>query len=372
MKIRQRMMVVFFFGCFLPLAIVYIIMYNVQNKNLIDAQITNDISELERNKDKIESSMEMVMQLSEQFYFDDKIKKLGLNRYGSDVPILVGYNDFDEINEYVENYYPEVDNICVYVEEGAMDKIDNKYFRLITDTIKEKNWYIRTMAFSSTPSWSYHIRVDNGKRCLRLTKVLYNSERERQGILSISLGTEVTDDLFKIPQGYAVMTLNDSELVDYNFSLTEKQFELLLKTATNGRQNSVIYIEENECTVTWSEIRPRYSMDKYTIYLIHSKNEIVKKIRGSVIVGLSPIGIGAIIMLFALQYISKWITTRIHSLNYAINTAVKDKDTVSANREIGRAKDEIWDAYENIEQLIYDMRELDRKEIGRASCRERV
>ena len=372
MKIRQRMMAVFFLGCFLPLAVVFVIMFNIQNNNLIESQISNDVSELQRSKDTIEASMEMVMQLSEHFYFDDKAQKLGLSRYGSDVPILVGYNDFDEVNEYVDNYYPEVYSICVYVDEGAMEKFDNKYFRLITDTIRQKDWYRRTVRVPSIPSWSYHIKVDTGQRCLRLTKVLYNLEGDFQGILSISLKPDVSESLFKKHTGYAIMTLNDSELVNYNFNITENQLELLIKSSEEGKNNPVIYVEENECTVTWAEVRPRYSMDKYTIYLIHSKNEITKTTKGTVIASLSPIIISAIIMFVSLLLLSKWFTARIHTLNYAINRAVKDMDTVKADKEMGRARDEIWDAYENIEQMIYDMRDLDRKALDEQIQKEQL
>ena len=378
MKIRQRMVCVFMIGSFLPMALVYVIMFNQQNQTYIDSQIESDIKELNSNSDKVTAAMELAMEFSEHIYCDSNSKKIVLKRYGTDSPLTVDNKTFGQLWDYVNSYYQDIHSICIYVNDGAVEKVDNHNFKLLTDTIKNKSWYKETVKLHGAPHWSYITSVQTSDRSLRLTRVLYDQNQEAYGVLSIGLEASLSEQFISEQNAYAIMSLNDSELVHWNFNITLNEFEYLInRTEKLNSPNVTEYYGDlrfrgDDCTISSIRILPRHSSDYYTIYLIHSNKSITKATRGRVVLGLLPLVFGGAIMLFSLLWLSKWFSKRIAALNRAMFYAVTNQDIVRAERQMGVARDEIWELYSSLEKMVRDMKEKDQEILDEKIQREQL
>ena len=88
MKLKQRMIVVYAIGCFLPLFVVFIIMFNQINGSLRATHLTEQENALNTQKEVLEASMDMAAELSSRFYFDSDTDRLALTRYADESDLM--------------------------------------------------------------------------------------------------------------------------------------------------------------------------------------------------------------------------------------------------------------------------------------------
>ena len=387
LKMRQRMFLVYAIGCFLPLILVCIFMFNSERRSLANIQTANENRKLEERKDEIEITMDHVVELSERFYFEPQSQMVGLKGVGGDSDILVDYRGFNRLSDYVAGYYKDVSSICIYVNKGTVDRVDNRNFKLITDTIREKNWYKNTVENDGRPSWSYLTNIATGRRSIRLTKILYTQKRNVAGIISISIDPALTNDIVNETDGYAVMILNGSELVHSNFDIKESEIEDIIDAADSEKND--FRFRKSKCYISSVRINPRYSQDYYDIFSIRSYDDIDSEIRGSARKMIFPIIIAIVVMAIAIILLNSWFDRRIRALGRAMHRITTDVDVEEGSTDdsssdtddrkhdrshsgtrrkrrnvdisdtgIGDARDEIWDLYNDMNKMVTNMREL--------------
>ena len=365
LKLRQRMLLVYAIGCFLPLILVTLIMFNSSRRSLSTLQINNEKNKLEEGQALIEADMHLAVELSERIYFDPKEQMIGVPVVGSAEDKLFDYRSFPELTEYVRKYYGNISGICIYVYPGTVDHVDNRYFRLITDTIQEKTWYINTMKRQGIPSWSYLTDLGTGRRSIRLTRVLYTKDYEVAGIISISIDPTLTYDFVNGLNGYAYMTLNGKELVHSNFRITDGEMKDIYDIIDRKKTEEFSFRDE-ESFLSYVRITPRYSEDYYDIIVIRTYDEIDSAIRGSAALTIIPLLGGVVVMGIAIILLNSWFSRRITALGSAMHKVV-EKDYDTAETGIGDAKDEIYDLYTDMNKMVQDMQSL-----TEAAAEERV
>ena len=359
------MLLVYAIGCFLPLILVTLIMFNSSRRSLTTMQINNEKDKLEEGQALIEADMHLAVELSERIYFDPREQMIGVPVVGSGGDKLFDYRSFPDLTEYVRKYYGNISSICIYVYPGTVDHVDNRYFRLITDTIREKKWYINTMRRPGIPSWSYLTDLGTGRRSIRLTRVLYTKEYRVAGIISISIDPTLTYDFVNGLDGYAYMTLNGDELVHSNFELKDGEMAAVYDVIEKKRTEEFNFRDENSF-LSYVRITPRYSEDYYDVIVIRPYDEIVAAIRGSAALTIIPLLGGAFVMAMAIILLNSWFSRRITALGKAMHKVV-EKDYDTAGTGIGDAKDEIYDVYTDMNKMVQDMQSL-----TEAAAEERV
>ncbi|SEF56404.1 two-component system, sensor histidine kinase YesM [Eubacterium ruminantium] len=357
LKLRQRMVFVYATGCFLPLIIVCIIMFNSSRRSLMDIQIKEEMRKLDEQKALVEATMDLAVELSDKIYFDDKNKKIGLLIAGNNQDLLVDYRGYKTLSDYLNNYYDGISSVCIYVNEGVLDRVDNRFFRLITDTIKEKQWYINTVEKSGLPNWSYLTNVATGKRSLRLTRVLYTRDKDMTGIISISIDPSITSNFIANSEGMVCMVLNDIDVVHSNYDLDGELLNRITDFSEESREGDVFKIKKEKYYLSSVRITPRYSEDFYDIFVMRSYEEIDDATKSAARKTILPIVGAVLLMLFAIFFLNSWFTKRINALGKAMHK-VTEKDYDIWDTGIGDAKDEIWDLYNDMNRMVTDMQQL--------------
>ena len=357
LKLRQRMILVYAIGCLLPLVVVCIIMFNSARNSLIDMQKKEELRKLEDEKEELENSMNLAVELSEKIYFDSETKKIGIPIAGADQDILIDFRGFKTLSDYINIYYDSISTVCIYVNEGVVDRVDNKNFRLLSDTIKDKNWYRNTVENSGLPNWSYLTNVATGRRSLRLTRVLYTRDKNMAGIISITIDPSLTNKFVDNSDELVCTALNGKDIVHANFNVDEDLLEQIIEFAQDSRKDVFFRYNDKKFYVSSVKIVPRYSEDYYEIYVMRPYEEILEMTRGAARRSVFPIIGGVIIMLLAIFFLNSWFSKRISALGKAMHN-VTEKNYDISETGIGDAKDEIWDLYNDMNKMVTDMQRL--------------
>ena len=367
LKLRQRMILVYAIGCFLPFILVVLFMFNSSRNSLIEMELSQEQQILDSGKEQIESTMDFAVEMSDRIFFDLNLQMIGILPVSGGDALMFSYRDFNELKEYVREYYGQIATISVYVEPGTVDRVDNKSYKLITDTIREKDWYIATVKADGRPCWSYLTDFATGRRSIRLTSILYTRvNREMVGIISISLDPELTEGFINSLNGYSVMTLNGKAVVHSNFDITDEEEEELLQNSASLDSKKQLSFRDASYFLTGVRITPRFSDDYYEILSLRSVSDVDEAVMGAAGRTVLPL-IGAVaVMLIAIILLNSWFSKRIRALGTAMHK-VTEKNYDTDDTGIGDAKDEIWDLYNDMNSMVRNMQEL-----SDAAANERV
>jgi two-component system sensor histidine kinase YesM len=347
------MLLVYLIGCFLPLLCVYIYMYFATRGALLEQEYKNVTDELDTEVNEIENDMYLAEEFCAKLYYDDEAEKIGIRQYAGN--LLFDYKNFDELYDYTKSYYPSVSEVCVYLKDD--EHIDNRRFKLITDTIEQKNWYIRTLQNNGMPYWSYITNVQTTKKSLRLTKVLYDKNDRIAGVVSISLAEDIVQTWMETDEVSKLLVFNGTEIVQSNCSLSDEELAGLMKNLQKEKSDRWTEFEGSRCMALCSHINLRYSEEYYDLIIIKPYADIVHPANKSSVGGLVPLMLGTLVATIAFIWLSNWFSKRINAFREAMHEAAAGNFDQS-NTEIGDTQDEIWELNNDLNQMIRDTRQL--------------
>jgi two-component system sensor histidine kinase YesM len=355
MKLSQRMILVYMAGCILPLVCVCLYMYGASKQALVEQELANESTRLCEQADKISQSMEMAIQLSDRLYYDEDVEKVAMIQYANTAAMKVDYREFDLFSEYLEQYYEDVSGICLYLETEG--KVDNHYFKLLTEGIKEKSWYQRTIEAAGEPVWSYFTNGQTGKRSLRLTRILYNADNQNSGVMSITLKPEISDDFVARQESNTLLLLNGTELVHSNFSISDKELDTLTAAIGAKSFDGWLEFEGERCIVSTAEIAERYSSDTYTFVSITPYREVTALANKSAWQGLFLLFVCVGMMTLVIIFLGNWFSNRISAFSRVMHRAAQG-DFTAEDPNIDKAQDEIWQLNRDLHVMIGDIQKL--------------
>ena len=356
LKLGQRMILVFTLGCFLPLILVYIYMYNTSSKALIEQQIESGRESLEVQKELLTNKLNLVTELSERIFFDESRMQVVLNTYATDTEIYVDNKSSQVLDDYIYEYYRDIAKISFYMNPDLI-KGDENHFKKITDTLREKEWYKKTMQYIGRPRWSYYSNIKTGRRSLRLTRTLIDSRDKEVGVISIELDPALTDEYINSRSDHALLVLNGNENVLANVSITENEIKEVCQTLKDESFDGWVTFHGERCASAAVTVTPRYSPDYYMLVLMQPYGGITRSAGRTTIRSLIPLMLAALLMAASVLVLNRWFTRRITALGMAMRHVV-ERSSAAADGAIGEAHDEIWELYNDLNKMVVDMQKL--------------
>lgn len=361
LRLRQRMILVYVFGCFLPFILVYFYMYNGSQTAAVEQRLASEQEKLDEISESVNNSMNMAVELSGKFFYDEKNHLLGVSRYSEEESMMVDYRTYDVLESYVEHYYLDVANVVIYLNESAeTDRkiVDNRHFKLITNTIRQKDWYRNTIQSQGQPRWSYWTNVQNSQVSLRLSRTLYNSRHQAVGVISIALKPDVLTEFMNAEDSFRAIILNGKELVRSNCKLTEHEIDSIMANVPDPTFDGWIEFRGERSILAGTEIAERYAgIDSYWIVSLRTYRSVSTSATKYAIMSLYPMLIGIGIMIIAIYAFSRWFNARIDALGRAVHKAAEG-ETELGDIVIGESHDEILDLYNDLNHMIQDMKQL--------------
>lgn len=354
LKIKQRMFLVYFIGCIVPLLFVYFHMYSSTKNALVQKELTNEKEKLASRVDDISNSMALAEEFSRYFYYDSLKEELVMSSYFSSGKISVDFRNYELLWDYVSKYYPEISDISVYLYEGHFD---NRRFKHITETIENKNWFMNARERNGLPYWSYSTDIQTGVKNLRLTKMLYDENRNAVGMICFTLNSSITSVLINRDDATAIMLFEDKKLMQSNVPIKQNDLEYLYDKVTAQGFNGWISYNGEKCVASRAFISPRYGSESYCVIIIKPYKEVIALARTNALQGLIPLLLSTIIATIAVICLSGWFSKRINSFRFVMHEAAVGNFKVR-NTEIGDVRDEIWELNEDLNQMIEDVQQL--------------
>lgn len=358
LKMRQRMLMVYAIGCFLPLIVVVLFMFYSARRSLVNVQLSEEKTKLSEIRTQLETNMDLAVELSEKLFFDTESQRLGLTPVSDGEQNFFDYRSFGELVEQVRKKYGQISSICVYVYPDTVDHVDNKNFRLITDTIREKPWFINTKEKQGLPNWSFLTNVGTGERSIRLTRVIYNMDHRDAGVISISMDPKFTSGLIQNMDYFSLMTQNQREVVHCNFDITPEESDLIFRKYEEWDLEKSFLFRGLSSYLSAIELSPRLSEDTFEIMTIRAESEIDSEVQGVAIRSVLPVVVAALIMFGAIFTMNGWIAKRIRILGSAMHKVTEKKQYDVESTGIGDAKDEIWELYNDMNKMVTNMQTL--------------
>lgn len=361
LKLRQRMILVYVVGGFLPFLFCYAYMYYQSQQSMIRQEIQSENEKLDIVADNIMQNMDLAVELSTRLYFNDEAGTLVLSQYFGRNNLEVDYRSFEALSEYVEDYYRDISSVVVYLNPDVIKErrlIDNRHFKLVTETNAQKEWYKRTIESNGQPRWSYWTNTQTGQISLRMSRILYDSMRQEVGVVSIALKPYVTGNYIDEQEYYSMLVFDEKDIVQTNVKLTEQELSDMMRVITKKNFDGWLEFKGVRSVVSATKISQRYTpKDIYYLITIKPYRKLVSFASRTVIISLLPMMIGVTIMIVSIFLLSRWFNNRIDTLAMAMHSAAEGEAEVSTAL-IGDAQDEIHDLYEDLNHMIQEMKTL--------------
>ena len=356
LKLGQRMILVFALGCFLPLILVYVYMFQSSNRALVAQQIKSGEESLNVQKEILTNDLNMVTELSERIIFDESRMKIVLNTYATETEIYVDNGESKVFDDYVAEYYRDISNISFYMNPDLI-RGDENHFKKVTAALQEKDWYKKTMQVVGQPRWSYYSNVQTGQRSLRLTRALMNGKGKAVGAISIEMNPALSEDYIANQSAHALLVLNGNDVVRANVSINEREVKELCAGLKQQNYNGELVFHGEQCASAGVVISPRYSSDSYTLILMQPYGGLTKNAVRTTLLSLIPLVIAAVVMAASFIILNRWFTHRITALGKAMRHVV-ERSAEAADGAIGEAHDEIWELYNDLNKMVVNMQQL--------------
>jgi two-component system sensor histidine kinase YesM len=367
-RLRERMLLLYFLGGILPLLFANIYMYTSLRSVMIQQAKDNAIEELSVIGNSLEESISVIETVSKMLYFDEDIEHIAFTRYDNYEDIVSDYREHDNINDYVRSYYQDISSITIYTYNMTLS--NNEHFVYADATAKSSDWYPKTRNLAGSPYWSYQYDNLTHKNNLCLSRMLYTTDLEPVGVAFISMqnlrsellvsGRE--EDTFLFYDDVMVVHSNNSE-ADY-----DELFSILMKHEEDSFADRVTYQGE-DCLISYLRIRPDYADDFYTIVSVTPYREIVAVATRTALNNLLPMFLCVILALLFIILFSYSFSARVNTFKNEMHKAATGDFSIAASLQ---GKDEIAELYQDLNAMIKSIRELMEKVVQEQVQKEQI
>lgn len=371
LKLSQRLVLVFSVGCLLPVLCVFFYSYFMSRSILVDQYVQNVSDELEICAANIEAAMSHAEELCFKLSFDPVEEHLVL--VGNDARrISVGYQDYDVLKEYLAAYYPEVSEVRVYLTGDHL--IDNRHFKLLTDTIREKIWFSVLAERPSGVAWSYSTNVQTDKKSLRISRYHAETNQAEEYIICVTLAESLTADYLanedsdgKLP----LLILNGNEVVNGKLKIADDKILALLKDLPSEERFELDW-DDTRYAATQAKIYSTYTRDYYTLLSLIPYNSLVSDANVMTLKIMLPLLASVAFTVVVIVLLSNWFNRRLGAFSSAMHEAAEGNHNGNHEAEIGSARDEIYDCYHDLESMIADIKKLTEAEADARLKQEQI
>lgn len=367
-KIREKMILIYFFGGILPMLVVILYNNHATKEILIKQSMESEVSELSLVKDAIYEKIRVVSDLSKKMYFDPMIEKIAFTQYETYQELLEDYYSYTKLSEYLDDYYQDITSIKIYLDNSTIS--NNSNFIYATEEMKQEKWYQATLEQKGNVFWSYMNDTITKKKSLRLSRVLYTKDMEQVGVLSIVIQNKRTELPISNRKNKTVLVYNNEEIVHANF--TEENYFEILDILQDHDENvyygKVIYGGE-ECFLVMVKVQPDYSENFFTLVSVEPYSEIVKGVNRTSLAECLPFIICIVITGCLIGVFSNHFSRQINQFRETMHEAARGKTSPVQHLE---GKDELSMLYEDLNIMLHDIQQLTDKVVAEQVQKEKL
>lgn len=353
-KIREKMLIIFFLGGILPMLAVIIYNNQATKRILIEQAMESEVAELSLIRDAIYENTRIISDVSKRLYFDNMIEQIAFTEYETYQDLIDDYNSYTRLSDCLNDYYQEIASIKVYINNDTI--FNNGHFVSVNVQIRNEEWYKNTLKAKGNVYWSYINDSITKKKALRLSRVLYTEDMEEVGVLAIVMQNKRTELPITNRKNDTVFLYNNAEVVHANFK-EDNYYEIIdiLKDHEEDSYSGKVVYQGQECFVAMVKVEPDYSDNYYTLASIEPYAEIVQAVNRTSLAECLPFIVSMIIAGILIGAFSNHFSRQITQFQETMHRAAGgDFNTISHIE----GKDELGMLYEDLNVMIQDMQKL--------------
>ena len=362
LKVRYKIILIYFVIGFLPLVVIGFLFLNQINNLIVKQEKKNNQNSLHQAVTSMDNTIKIYNNLSDYMAFNETIANVLSSDYTSKYEL---YNQIslliDPTLNSVQYFHTDIVQLTIYARD---DIVEHNTTLAPLYIIEEQPWYQKAI-MTTTPTW--YVDMEN-KKAINVRKMPALDRKGLDAVLYIEINYDRMFDAFKIStsDNYAVFILDEDRQIIYENQTYEEKYA----SSKIDRDNLDFYTDSNDYYV----VSDRSSETNWTIYYLRPAGLITSE--------LKPINLFLLLVVFlsivgasiALLSTSNFLVGRLEKLLGNIKS-IEDGDLEAyvksdANDEIGdlingfttmveRIKFLIEEVYEsNIKQKNYEMRAL--------------
>jgi two-component system sensor histidine kinase YesM len=216
-RMRDKMLVIYFSCVFLPLLIISLIFYNMTTSNM-KSQIIDDTNRtIEQVKNEFAREVEGTMEISSLFYTDHLLNEVIDTEYTQPAKYVGAYDGYVRriLNAY-SPIYNAVGEITIYVDNPTL--LYSGGVNLIDEKVKEYGWYKQIVTNRLSQPIIVRTGIDETLRTFSVIRRMdsFYSQNNYQKILKIDMRMSSIEQIFSnLNLQGSVYLLNDKSEIEY-------------------------------------------------------------------------------------------------------------------------------------------------------------
>jgi two-component system, sensor histidine kinase YesM len=220
-QIRKKLILSYLLVVFIPVLSVGLLLSNSLKQITIGHAIQQSVNNAEKIKKRTEELLRIPTDISNQIYFDNKIKSLVSNNYSSVWEVVHAYKDYNDFDAFLK-LYKEIAGIRLYTENVTL--LNNWTLFKVDNATRSSQWYIDGLRNRGKIEWFYTPDVTHqNTRYLSLVREIFFDNMTFCGMLVVTVNPEyLLDTVSQEPFETLIVTGDENIIAAKDPSLVGK------------------------------------------------------------------------------------------------------------------------------------------------------
>jgi two-component system sensor histidine kinase YesM len=220
-QIRKKLILSYLLVVFIPVLSVGLLLSNSLKQITIGHAIQQSVNNAEKIKKRTEELLRIPTDISNQIYFDNKIKSLVSNNYSSVWEVVHAYKDYNDFDAFLK-LYKEIAGIRLYTENVTL--LNNWTLFKVDNATRSSQWYMDGLKNRGKIEWFYIPDVTHqNTRYLSLVREIFFDNMTFCGMLVVTVNPEyLLDTVSQEPFETLIVTGDENIIAAKDPSLVGK------------------------------------------------------------------------------------------------------------------------------------------------------
>ena len=362
-RLRQKLIFSFIIVVFVPVMAVGLFLTSELSDRALDDATKQTQNNVERVKQRMEETLKVPADISFRLMFDSRLKELLNRNYEGIYDVVKTYRDYPDIKNYL-NYYKEISDIRIYSSNESL--INNWEFMLLSDELKQSEWYKQAFEKKGQIVWSYiENEKKSDKKFLSLARRIDFTEYKSHAVVVIDISANYLNSIlsqepfttFILDDNHNIVASNRTDWIGMRIDNLDWDTDVFSRgsgtyTVEQNGQSSKVFIEQ---------LLPQESSNSLRVATMFSIDSILADSKRTSMFGLSVIAGSlaiAIVMIYGLSYLlsRRMLTLSRHMNRVAIGNFNRDI-RIDGNDEVGQLARQFQVMTESIQDLMTEVQQ---------------
>lgn len=362
-RLRQKLIFSFIIVVFVPVMAVGLFLTSELSDRALDDATKQTQNNVERVKQRMEETLKVPADISFRLMFDSRLKELLNRNYEGIYDVVKTYRDYPDIKNYL-NYYKEISDIRIYSSNESL--INNWEFMLLSDELKQSEWYKQAFEKKGQIVWSYiENEKKSDKKFLSLARRIDFTEYKSHAVVVIDISANYLNSIlsqepfttFILDDNHNIVASNRTDWIGMRIDNLDWDTDVFSRgsgtyTVEQNGQSSKVFIEQ---------LLPQESSNSLRVATMFSIDSILADSKRTSMLGLSVIAGSlaiAIVMIYGLSYLlsRRMLTLSRHMNRVAIGNFNRDI-RIDGNDEVGQLARQFQVMTESIQDLMTEVQQ---------------